>query len=119
MKYNDPMKFFEKYKRAEVRIDNEPHTVLFWELTQSKDSEYESEAHALLVSKHLSKVIGNFRIEYDIANGDARYEMFALNAPDEVVAGMEGPLPSNKKNQIDNIKELFAHSEATALIDSK
>ena len=52
------MKVFEKYQRAEVRIDKDPHTALFWELTQSKDSEYESEAHALLVSKHLSKVIG-------------------------------------------------------------
>ena len=111
------MKFFEKYKRAEVRIDKDPHTALFWELTQSKDSEYESEAESLLVSKHLSKVIGNFRIEYAISNGEAGYEMYALNAPDEVVAGMEGPLPFNKKNQIENIKELFAHSEATAILD--
>ena len=119
MKYNDPMKFFEKYKRAEVRIDNDPHTALFWELTQSKDSEYETEAQSLLNSKHLTKVIGKFRIEYAIADGEAGYEMFALNAPDEIIAGMEGPLPASKKNQIEDIKELFAHSEATALIDSK
>lgn len=119
MKYNSSMKFFEKYKKAEVRKDMDPHTALFWELTQSKDSEYEVEAQLLLESKHLTKVIGNFRIEYAITNGEAGYEMFALNAPDEIVAGMEGPLPTNKRNQVEDIKELFAHSEATALIDSK
>ena len=44
---------------------------------------------------------------------------FDTTKSDLLVAGMEGPFPSKKSKQIEDIKELFAHSEATAILDSK
>jgi hypothetical protein len=97
----------------------DPHFVLCCELSYTNDSIYKLEAERLLNEKFLTKIIGKFKIDYYISNGEARYEMFNLGNPDELIAGMDGPLPIDKSDQILEIKEYFAHSEATAILDSK
>lgn len=120
LKYDTFMKIFGKdFKFPERRIDNDPHTALFWQLSEEKDSEYTKDASKLLIETSLKKSIGRFRIEYWIRNGEAGYSMFDTTKSDLLVAGMEGTFPEKKSKQIEDIKELFAHSEATAILDAK
>ena len=114
------MKFRGKeIKRGKEFIDSDPHTALFWELSESKASQYEEEAAQLLSHKNLSKMIGKFMVDYAISDGEAAYELYDPSNPSVILAGMEGPLPLTRKNKIERITELFAHSEATALIESR
>jgi hypothetical protein len=113
------MKIFGKsFKLPERRIDTDPHTALFWKLSEDKDLQYAIEAERLMVEHSLSKRIGKFRIEYWIKDGEAGYSMFDTANSDLLVAGMEGPVPSSRSRLIEDIKEYFAHSEALALNDS-
>jgi hypothetical protein len=113
------MKIFGKnFKLPARRIDTDPQTALFWQLTDEKDLQYTSEAEKLIVEHSLLKTIGKFRIEYWIKDGEAGYSMFDTANSDLLVAGMEGPVPSSKPKLIEDIKEYFAHSEALALNDS-
>ena len=110
------MKIFGKsFKLPERRIDTDPHTALFWQLTDEKNLQYTSDAEKLIVEHSLLKTIGKFRIEYWIKNGEAGYSMFDTANSDLLIAGMEGPVPSSKPRLIEDIKEYFAHSEALAL----
>jgi hypothetical protein len=112
------MKIFGKdFKLSERRIDTDPHTALFWQLADDKDSQYTIEAEQLIVEHSLLKTIGKFRVEYWIRNGEVGYSMFSTSNADEIIAGMEGPVPSSKSKLIEDIKEYFAHSEALALTD--
>ena len=120
MKYNFIMKIFGRhFKAPEKRIATDPHTALFWQLTEAKDSEYTKDAATLLIELALQKNIGQFRIEYWIKDGEEGYSMFDTTKADVLVAGMEGPIPTSKSKQIEDIKELFAHSEAIAILDSQ
>jgi hypothetical protein len=114
------MKIFgKKFKLPERRIDSDPHTALFWQLSDDKDSQYAIEAEQLIVEHSLLKTIGKFRIEYWIKDGEVGYSMFDTSNADEMIAGMEGPVPSSKPKLIEDIKEYFAHSEALALTNEK
>lgn len=114
------MKIFGRsFKLPDRRIDSDPHTALFWQLTEEKDSQYTVEAEKLYIEKSLQKNVGKFRIEFWIMGGDAGYSMFDTSKSDLMVAGMEGPIPSSKSKLIEDIKEYLAHGEATAILESK
>ena len=111
--------FGRNFKAPVKRSTNDPHTALFWQLTEEKESQYSVDAEILLIESSLQKSIGKFRIDYWIKDGEVGYSMFDASKPDLMVASMEGPVPSSKSKLIEDIKEYFAHSEATAILDSK
>ena len=106
-------------KRNDRMRETDPHFVKFCELSDTNDSLYTKEAGQILETKYLTKIIGNFRIEYSIVNNIAGYKMFDQTSGDQLVEAMEAPIPDNKKKLVADLKEYLAHSEATALIDSK
>lgn len=110
--------FGKDFKLPKRQFDNDPHTALFWKLIDEKDADYSKEASQLMVELSLEKNIGRFRIEYWIKDGEAGYSMFDTSDSDLLVAGMEGPIPDNKRKLVADLKEYLAHSEATARLES-
>ena len=93
----------------------DPVFAKFCELAESKDSEYEIEAHQIIASGQLSKNIGAYVINYFIKENQIGFEIFEGGKPNEILAGNYGQIGETQEEIIFDLKSNLAQSEALAL----